>query len=47
MDRMAATFGPACWLPMWIQFFLLCTREHKRRYVRAMIMCSFPLPEVA
>src|ERR1017187_7069637 len=21
MDRMAATFGPACWLPTWIQFF--------------------------
>ena len=21
MDRIAATFGPACWLPTWIQFF--------------------------
>ena len=21
MDRMAATFGPACGLPTWIQFF--------------------------
>ncbi len=26
---MAATLGPACWLPMWIQFFLLCIRAQR------------------
>jgi hypothetical protein len=27
---MAATFGPTCSPPTWIQFFRLCSRVHKR-----------------
>ena len=38
MDRMAATFGPACWLPMWIQFFRLWIVIHNRNYVQSQIM---------
>jgi hypothetical protein len=31
MDRMAATFGPACGLPRWIQFLRFCAHAHKRK----------------
>ena len=40
MDRMAATFGPACRLPTWIQFFRLWKYFHSRNYVQPRIMCS-------
>jgi len=39
-ERIAATRGPACWLPMWIQFFLLCEDLHNRNYVQFPIMRS-------
>ncbi len=32
MDRIAATFGPACWLPTWIQFLPLCARVHNEEH---------------
>jgi len=31
IERMLATRGPASLLPMWIQFFLLCTCVHNRK----------------
>jgi hypothetical protein len=40
MDRMAATFGPACWLPTWIQFFRLWIMIHNRNYVQPQVMYS-------
>ena len=43
MDRMAATFGPACWLPTWIQFLRLWKYFHSRNYVPSRIMCSADL----
>jgi hypothetical protein len=42
-ERIAATFGPACSLPTWIQFFRLCAIVHKRNYVPAVIMCCPPV----
>src|SRR5260370_41304608 len=42
MDRIAATFGPACWLPTWIQFFRLSKYFDSRNYVHSRIMCSRP-----
>ena len=41
-DKIAATLGPACTLPMCSQFLRLCTGVHKRNYVRPLIMCSPP-----
>jgi hypothetical protein len=37
---MAATFGPACWLPTWIKFFRLSKYFDRRNYVHPRIMCS-------
>ena len=42
MDRIAATFGPASLLPIWIQFFRLSKYFDSRNYVHSRIMCSRP-----
>jgi len=34
MDRIAATFGPACLLPIWIQFFRLSKYFDRRNWTK-------------
>ena len=46
-ERIAATFGPACGLPMWIQFFRVSKYFDTRNYVHSRIMCSRPVPAVS
>jgi hypothetical protein len=36
-DRIAATFGPACWLPTWIQFFRLSKQGSPQECVEVLI----------
>ena len=38
-ERMAATLGPACWLPMWIQFF--ATERHRAHGIFGEIVAEF------
>src|SRR3954451_19083022 len=40
MDRIAATFGPACWLPRWIQFFRPTTSGRMEFSARLLLSSS-------